>query len=164
MNWTSKNYSMFSASGEIMERIWRKVECKNGDIWVYPPNDPEPGAHCWIFNPSDKNSEGCGGRIIPFKLEDGTIIEAKGPWNSNSDSMFKATGIDLRNHYLTFVVLGKTRSFGKNLETIIEDVIYQDKKPTLGSYDRYKELIKQYPEAKQYYMESHGGSCSGPIK
>lgn len=154
---------MFSASGEVLERVWKKIVVNDKSVFLIPVNEEEPGAHVWWCDPTSKNSEGCAGRTIPFRLEDGTDFMAQGPWHTNTDSLFKATGVDLRDKHLTFVVLGKNRTMDKNMRTVIEDVVYIDEKPTLGHYDRYKTLITQHPEATHYYMESHGGSCSGPV-
>jgi len=45
----------------------------------------------------DPESQGFGGAICMFTLEDGTKEQVKGPWHSNSEALFKDTGLDLRN-------------------------------------------------------------------
>ncbi len=64
------------------------------------------GKHTWIVplnNDSEKifidtlDGEGFGGRTLEFTLEDGTKHKVKGPWHSNTNSLFERTGIDLRS-------------------------------------------------------------------
>ena len=155
---TAKPYRMICGSAEVEERTWYIIKGKSGGNWLIPVNDPEPAAHVHYHHPNDKNSEGYAGRTLPFKLEDGSVYQAQGPWHSNSDALFRDTGVDIRDQHLTFVVLAKDRD-----GSVMKDVLYIDDKPTLGKFERYKELATQYPDARYYYSESHGGSSMGPI-
>lgn len=140
--------------------IYKKVVGKSGANWFIPVNHPEPGAGVQVHYANGKYSYGYGGATLEFNLEDGTTYKAQGPWHSNSEACLNDTGVDLTAQHLTFVVLAMDR---QGYPTELVDVIYIDKEPTLGRFDRYKELIKQYPQAKVYYSESSGGSSCGLI-
>ncbi|MDO8610336.1 MAG: hypothetical protein Q7R95_07335 [bacterium] len=164
------DYQMFSGQGEAVSHKYNKYVGKSGNTWlvahceyaaenVYVTNNPQ--------NTTSKSQgfEGFGGSTLKMPLVNGEIFELHGGWHTNSDALFDDTGIDVRNTYRTFVVLAKER-FSLNDSTYrtgLRGIIYKDEKPTLGTYDRYKDLIKQYPEAKYYYMSSRGGSSCGPV-
>jgi len=114
--------------------------------------------HC----PSDTKSDGFGGATLTFPLVGGGEYVAKGPWHGNSDSLFRDTGVDVRDKCLTFVVLAKgcDWTYGR---TIMRDVVYRDPDWTLGTFYRYRDLIRAHPEATHYYSGSQGGSSCGPI-
>lgn len=150
---------MVSGQGNAQSFIYKKHTGKSGANWFIPINSEEPAAHVQVHYPSSKYSDGYGGAALLFQLDDGTTYRAQGPWHSNSDSLFRDTGIDIRDKHLTFVVLSKA---SKGYPTELIDVVYQDPQPLLGKFDRYKDLIKQFPEARYYYSESSGGSFSGP--
>ena len=131
-------------------------------MWLVA-DQPEAGENCYFHDPADTGSQGFGGSTLHFTLTDGSVYAAKGPWHGGADGVFRDTGVDVRNTYYTFVVLGMARDhhgsgYGR---TIIRDVVYKDKAPVLGSFDRYKELIKAHPQALVYYMRSKGGSSCG---
>lgn len=155
-------YQMFSGQEDAQCRRYKKVEDKEGNIWLYAIQEAA-AENVYFHNPRDTKSEGFGGSTLSFALEDGSTYQAKGPWHSSADGLFKATGIDLRNTHRTFVVLAMEREYTDTLGTILRGVVYKDEKPMLGSFYRYKDLIKQYPQAKFYYSSSHGGSSCGPI-
>jgi len=169
-DWISEHYQMFSGQGEAAEHIYRKYIGKSGNTWLVS-TDEHAAENVYVTNnpqnttSSKQGFEGFGGATLRFKLEDGSIFEAHGPWHSGSDGLFKDTGIDIRNTHRTFVVLGMVRDYyGSGYgRTIIRDVVYKDTVPTLGRYDRYKELIRAHPQALVYYMSSKGGSSCGPI-
>jgi hypothetical protein len=157
-------YSMFSGQEDAQCRRYRKIEDKMGHVWLVALQEAA-AENVYVHDPKATNSQGFGGATLSFTLEDGSIYHAKGPWHSNADSLFSATGIDVRNTHRTFVVLAKERdtTTDGSYRTILRGVLYKDKEPVLGSFHRYKELIKQFPEAKFYYSQSHGGSSCGPI-
>jgi len=162
MNIKIKHGGMISGMGEVADRIWRCIPCKDNpkQRWFWPINDPEPGAHVH-FDPNDPTSKGYGGSTLDFHMETRETISVKGPWHGNTDSMFRDTGIDLRDQHLTLVILSKEIGGDfRNPEMV--DVIYHEDKPVLGRFDRYKDIIQAHPEANYYYMESHGGSSIGP--
>lgn len=152
---------MVCGSAEAESKVYQKVQSTKGKNTYYVPvNGSERAGNIYV-DPHDPKSEGFAGRVISFPLEDGTVDEVKGPWHTNCDALFEETGLDLRNEHRTFVVLGMGRTY-EDHKTVITDVIYQDPEGGLvGSFDRYKELELQYPEAEQYYSESRGGSSCG---
>jgi hypothetical protein len=155
----TEGYSMICGSEEAEKRVYRKVECKRG-VWLVAVQ-PNAAENVYFHNPRDTKSQGFGGRTLSFPLEDGTVYEAKGPWHGNADSLFNDTGVDVRNTHYTFVVLAMERD---GWPTVLRDVVYKDAAPVLGRFDRYKELMRQYPQAMQYYSQSSGGSSCGPTE
>ncbi len=157
--WSDRPYQMTCGSHEAEIRTYKKLTDPSGNIWLVA-NQDGAASNIYFHNPKDHNSQGFAGRVITFPLEDGTSYAAKGPWHTNSDALFKATGHDVRNKYPTFVVLAKQRL--GSYPTQLKEILYCDKEPTLGTFDRYKEIIKQFPEAKFYFSGSSGGSSCGP--
>lgn len=159
-----EHQGMTCGSSEAESRTYKKVTDASGNVWLIA-NQEAAAENVYFHNPKDTKSDGFGGRTLSFPIDDGTVYEAKGPWHSGPDALFKSTGIDLRNTHRTFVVLAKERDSTKDgtYRTIMRGVLYKDEKPVLGSFYRYKELAKQYPEAKYAYSESSGGSSCGPI-
>lgn len=155
-------YQMTCGSYEAEIRTYKKYEGKQGNIWLVA-NQEEAADNIYVHKPKDTKSQGFAGRTLEFKLEDGTIYKAQGPWHSNADSLYEDTGVDVRDTHSTFVVLGMERTF-VDWQSGIKDIVYQDEKPTLGRYDRYKEIMKKYPEAKYYFMKSRGGASCGPTE
>ena len=153
---------MLCGSAEAEERTYRKIIGKSGAVWLVP-TCANPAQWVHYHNPKDTRSDGYGGRTLTFSLEDGTVYHARGPWHTNADSLFKDTGLDIRNTHLTFVVLSKAVDHDEQYNRIMVDVVHIDEKPTEGSFDRYKELARLHPEAKFYYSEWHGGSSSGTL-
>lgn len=161
---------MFSGQADAVSHRYHKYLGKSGNTWLVA-DAPNAAEHVYVTNnPQNTTSrsqgfEGFGGATLQMPLLDGTVFELHGGWHSNSDALFADTGIDVRDKYLTFVVLAKERDFTKDLSmrTILRGIVYKDAAPTLGKYDRYKDLIPLYPEARVYYSQSHGGSSSGYI-
>jgi len=162
--WIDEPYSMACGSYEAEIRRYKKYVDKQGGVWLVS-NQEAAAENVYFHNPKDLNSDGFAGRTLTFILEDDSEYKAKGPWHTNADALFAATGVDIRNTHFTFVVLAKER-FSTNdgrYRTALRGIIYKDEKPILGSFNRYKDLIKQHPEANFYFTGSSGGSCSGPI-
>lgn len=161
-------YRMFSGQGEVLARKFKKYQGKSGNTWYL--SIQENCADNVYVDCHDPRSDGFGGVTLTFELEDGTIDNVKGPWHSNSEAFRKDTGIDINNKHLTFVVISKERGQDKNYRTIMKDVLYKDECPTLGIYDRYKEIAKPFVEEAikngenlYYYSKGTGGSSNGPI-
>jgi hypothetical protein len=173
MDFTPERRPMKSASYEASKFRYKKVVGKSGRLWLYPANgDPsyihveaDPGEN----KPGYQGFRGYGGRTLTFILEDGTPIKLQGPWNGNADALYKDTGVDLRNNHMTFVVisLDRVRNDRNWLFGTFKDVVYIDKEPTKGKYERYKEIgqriANQLGKPVFYYMESSGGASSGQI-
>lgn len=154
------NQPIICGQAEASSKVYRKVEGKR-DTWYIPLNDwPTEGIQIDTHNPK---SDGYGGATLSFTLEDGTIDKVKGPWHSNSDSLFEDTGIDIRNTHRSRVVLFLSR--GRDLDTY-NDVVYFEESPVIGAFDRYEEVCAKFqeenPGVQFYYLSiTHGGSSSG---
>jgi len=168
--YVTEDYQMFSGQGEAVERKYRKYIGKSGNTWlvadqenaaenVYVTNNPQNTTS------SSQGFEGFGVATLSMPLVDGTTFLLHGGWHSNADALFADTGVDVRNQTYTFVVLSKERVTmdDGSYRTIMRDVVYKDEKPTLGSYYRYREIVKRYPEANYVYSSSRGGSSCGLI-
>jgi 3',5'-cyclic AMP phosphodiesterase CpdA len=166
MDFEVKPMAMISGSHEAEIRTYRKYECKRG-VWLAALQGA-PADNLYFHDPRDKNSDGFGGRTLRFPLEDGSVYEAKGPWKGNADSMFRDTGVDLRDQYSSFVVIGKGVRFEKGrYESIrvITDVVYMDDGFQIGPFQREEAIVKTLPVGKyQYYRETRGGSIAGSIE
>jgi hypothetical protein len=163
-DWVAPPYSMICGSYEAEIRRYKRYEDKEGCVWLVAIQE-DAACNIYWHNPRDKDSQGFAGRTLHFPLEDGSVYEAKGPWHTNSDAFFQKTGIDIRDKHRTFVVLSKDIQYqpGGYCRPIMVDVVYKDEAPTIGHFDRYKELIKLHPEAKCYHSQSSGGSSTGWI-
>lgn len=167
----SPQYSMISGQGEAVTRKYHLHIGKSGHTWLVADQD-NAGDNIYVTAHKDPNKrgEGFGGSTLELELVDGGTFKLHGGWHSNPHSLLDDTGIDHTQHYRTFVVLanekdvydpsGKGRYSGQYRYT---QIVYIDPEGgMIGAHDRYKELEKQFPEAKFFYMESTGGSASGP--
>lgn len=162
-DWVSDAYAMFSGQGEAVSHRYHKYVGKSGNTWLVADHEAAAENIYVTNNPANSGGEGFGGAHLPLPCTDGTTFVLKGGWHSGANGLFADTGIDVRNQYRTFVVLGMDRKhigsgYGR---TVICDVVYKDEQPTLGRYDRYKKLVARFPQAKFYYMSSKEGSFSG---
>ena len=164
-DWFAPPYRMISGQGVVAEHVYEKIEGGRG-VWLVASDVEDRGSYCYFHDPKDTKSDGFGGATLTFKLNDGGQYIAKGPWHGNAEACYNDTGHDFRNMYRTFVVLSMDRKCEKpDCLTRFVDVIYKDPDGgLLGSFDRYKELSRQYPEAMYYYSESQGGSSNGPTE
>lgn len=156
---------MICGSAEAESRRYHKYIGKSGKIWLVA--DQEDAA-ANVYVEGGPNSDGFAGRTLTFPLVDGSEIKLKGPWHTNSDSLFQDTGVDVRNRVYTFVVIGRRVEYGEHYETICADVIFKDDEPQLGSFHRGDELGRQFArqEGKPVYVvrQSKGGGCYGFVK
>lgn len=159
---------MRSGQGELEARTYKKIEGKRG-IWYvavqencgdnvyFADKHPAPNAYF----------QGFGGATLTFKLEDGTEDHVKGPWHSNSGSLFEDTGYDVRDKYLTRGIIAKNREFSKDSRggDIYTDVLHYDEAPVLGAFERIDKMAQQFAndlKCEIYYaMKSDGGGSSG---
>ena len=143
---------------------FKKLEHKN-DVWLVPINISNPGDYVHVYQPRDQ--EGFGGKIVDFMLEDGTITSYLGPWHSNAEALFIATGYDVRDKHLTYVVISRNRDL-TGYNTTLQDVIYNDTIPQIGLYDRGQRLAQQIAnetnEPLYFYTRSTGGSHCGKVE
>ena len=165
-DWTDeRNSGMVCGSAEAERRTYKKFVGTSGRTWLVAvqPNEADN-----IYVSGGKNSQGFAGRILAFKLEDGSTLELQGPWHSNSAALFANTGYDIRDKYLTFGVIGLGRSYGPGpgLNPVtIEDVIYKDSEWTLGTFDRIEVLAQHFANLMEktvvYFVKSKGGTSCG---
>lgn len=145
---------MVSAIGDVSKRKFKKIVGKSGIIWLIGIQT-NPADNIYMYNPKGNNSRGFAGRTLEFLLEDGSVEKAQGPWHSNSESLLKDTGIDIRDLHLTRVVLGTGGvEYQGGHSFKVKDVVYQEDDYQLGSYDRDKELAQEY--ADKLNKDIHG--------
>lgn len=161
-NFFMPSYHMVSADPP-KSSVWKKVVGKSGRLWLYQPE----GSTVWVDG--GEGSRGCGGRTLTFNLDDGSTVDLKGPWCSNSNACFKDTGIDVRSNHITWGCVGTERLWDGNTgRSGIGNIIWFDPEPTKGLFERVDliawELQKKYPDQKlQVYRESAGGSSLGSV-
>jgi hypothetical protein len=168
MDYTIKPQGMICASADAESRKYRKVTGKSGRNWYIAIDSP--AENVYISPKSEENApgykgfRGFGGRTLKFELEDGTVDHVKGPWASNTDSLFADTGVDVRDQHVTFGVISRGISYDDQCRTIMTDVIYIDYEPLKGPFDRIKNLAKEFANKEgklvRYYSESKGGSIT----
>lgn len=154
---------MVSGQGEAQSRKYFKHIGKDGRIWLVADQE---NAAANVYVEGGPGSDGFGGATLTFPLVDGTEIKLKGPWHVNSNGLFDATGVDVRDKHYTFVVVSRRRESGERYETIMADVLYKDTEPTLGTFDRGKEIARGLLSSLSLnsvvlYSASEGGSSCG---
>jgi hypothetical protein len=161
----TEDYRMTCGSAEAESRVFDKHYSEKSRVTWLVAVQPNAGDNVYASNPDNRPGEGFGGRTLSLKCSDGSTFDLHGGWHGNAESLFRGTGVDVRNKHLTFVVLAKERDYTKDgsMRTILRDVVYRDEVPQIGDFQRWKSLVKQFPEARFYYSQSSGGSCSGPI-
>lgn len=160
------HYRMISAIGEQQQiTLWDYTTDKKGTYWLWPVEHKEQGSmvHCGDIR-AGQRSEGYGGRVMNFPTKDG-VIKIQGPWHSNSDALFEATGIDLRDKHLTWGLIALKRESERN-SYVFKDVLHLDPDGgVLGRFERIDELAQKFANSLDkpvaYYMRSHGGSSCG---
>lgn len=154
---------MRSGQGEAQSRKYHKHTGNDGRIWLVA-DQPNAGANVYVEGGA--NSDGFGGATLTFPLVDGGEVKLKGPWHTNANALYSATGVDVRDRHYTFVVVSRRRESGEHYEMIMADVLYRDDAPTLGSFDRGKEialglLASLSLDSVALYSASEGGSSCG---
>lgn len=157
-------YRMVSGFAEAEKNEYELYRGKNGRLWLVGTCKDKGGA---IYCSGGPDSQGFGGATLEFVLANGLgSIKLKGPWHANPNSMFEDTGVDFRNHSLTYGVIGTGRkSKPGGMQSIITGLVYFDTEPTLGPYDRIELLAKELSDNAEiplcYYFSSQGGSSCG---
>lgn len=153
---------MISALGEQGRYRYKRYK---GKTCVWYVADVENDGDFIYCDTGRKNSEGFGGRELEFSLVNGSVVKVKGPWQSNSSSFFEDTGVDLRKKHLTSVVISRGRRQDEFYNTVMQDVVYYDERPMVGSFDRWKEIAKELKVEGPmfYYKRSLGGSATGLV-
>lgn len=143
----SINRPMVSVMGEIDRATFKLVIDQEGRRWCYQIG--EHGAE-QIFAEKGNGMAGFGGSTLTFSLDGGTSVDIVAPWHTTADSLFKATGVDLRDHYRTqgIVALKRTLTGGWGNETF-DDVLHYDEEPTVGAFDRVDRIAERFAEELQ---------------
>jgi len=150
--------------------LYKKATGKSGRTWVYPlianaGDDIHVSADPVENKPGYIGFRGYGGSTLKFNIDDGSVLELKGPWHSNADALYDDTGVDLRDAHLTFVVIAKDRKWNENSMCVFLDVLYKDDVPQIGSFDRgtllAMKMSKELGIPLALFTESTGGSSNG---
>ena len=160
---TTPTHSTISGQAEAVSRPFKLHTARTGLRYLYNDDLPDAGAH--IYVEGGPRSQGFGGAIIPFRLVDGTILELRGPWHSNSDALFSATGVDLRSCHVSWGCIGTGRDH-KGMASIITNLLHFDPPGGIeGTFSRIEHLANSMALAHgtelAYYSESRGGSQCG---
>ncbi len=167
-----KGQPMKSASHEAEKRQYHKHVGKSGETWLVA-DQQDCGSNIYVSDPNPpQNSSwaGFGGRTLHFDLVGGDTIDLTAPWSSNSEALFHDTGVDVRDRHMTYGAIGLKRSYGPGSygSTTIEDVIYADEEPMIGTFDRIGDMAQVLANERQvtlyYYKQSFGGSTSSQVK
>ncbi len=164
---TQPPYSMICGSAEAEKHRYHIHVDKSGKRWLVAD---QPDCASNVYVEGGPNSNGFGGRELSFTLVDGSILKLKGPWHTNADSLFQATGVDVRDKYLTYGVVAEKREYRKKdggMRATLISILHQDAKPVIGKFNRIQQIAlgiaKKLNQTVQYYSESAGGSSCGPI-
>lgn len=163
-DFTAPTYRMTCGASEAEELRYRKAECSRG-VWLISTQE-NAADNVYFHNPKDKSSDGFGGATLKFTLEDGSIYAAKGPWKT-FERLLSDTGIDLRDKFLTRVVVGTKIEFDYSRnkyygQCVIRGVVYIEDAPVLGKFDRYRDVISALPPGKYaYWYQTNGMTSSG---
>ena len=92
-----------------------------------------------------------------------------GPWHTNGDALLNATGIDLTEEFLTFVVIAEERKHlsggGNNIHENLKNILHQDSEFTLGKFSRGEIIAQEFANKLNksvcVYIETQGGASSG---
>jgi hypothetical protein len=167
MNFTVNRMVVTCAQTEAEAREYTMVRDRTRNmVWFYTLEDYDPAGHIYVHHTDRLDSQGFGGRCIEFKIaKTGESYLAQGPWHSNADALYDGTGVDLREMHLTFVCIAKGRRWTRNGQTVLTDVLYIDKRPTLGLFERGRLLAQKMANELGHpvccYSESGGGSSEG---
>ena len=175
MNWTDEPYRMICGSADAEKRVYKKLIGKSGRIWLVAIQD-NPADNIYVSadpvenKPGYKGFRGFAGRILEFTLEDGDVEKLAGPWATNSSALFKDTGYDIRDKYLTFGVIGLGREYknGCSGGVTITDVLYQDEDWVIGEFNRVEKIAQKLAnklgKTVMKFSKSQGGSSCGQVK
>lgn len=137
-----------------MPPIFKKFKADRGTYYVRLGTLDAAGEI--YIDTRDPDSQGFGGSVLKFPLDDGTVDEVKGPWHTNSVPFFDDTGINLSELHLTKITLWVEGA---------EPPIYEEKDYVLGPHYRGYRIARQlailWNKKIKFKSESHGGSSTG---
>ncbi len=158
---------MISGIGEVQERVFKEIKGKKGKRWFVAVQNNEADN---IYVETTECNNGFCGRKMKFKLQDGSIVTAIGPWHSNSGALYKDTGYDCRNKHLTYGIVAKERIYVGG-QTKYVNVVFVDTEFTLGSFNRIDDIAQffanKFGQRIYYAVKTMGGGRSSycdPIK
>lgn len=144
--------------------IYRVIQGRSGNTWIVPTytDHPAEGIH---VDQHDPHSQGYGGSILTFPLEDGTTYSVRGPWHSNSEALYEDTGVDLRHTHRTYGCVALNLRYDNRGIGIFEGLIHVDREPTIGSFDRITDIAQAEADRHNHPIAacsiSHGGGHMG---
>ena len=160
--WTKlafKSSGVISGQGEAMEQICQ-MAFDNDDsqrIWLWSDVD-----HIYCGYPYSTGSQGFGGAKIPFNILGGQTVTLHGPWHTSANDLWRATGVDLRNQYMTRGMCSYARTYDSRDGYIYRDVFHFEETARCGSYNRIRDIARAVADKVErmvfFYAESHGGS------
>lgn len=159
-------FPQICASEEAETRRYHMVRGKSGRLW-FVADQPDMAGNVYVEG--GKGSNGFAGRWLTFPLVDGRTVKTKGPWHTNSDALFKDTGIDIRDTYLTRVIVAKDQGSTGAPKWIsyFVDVVYFEEEPQMGHFGRGDEIAtkiaNELGQPVQCFRSSMGGSSRGPV-
>jgi len=166
---------LFSLHGPSYERsdekiLYKVVIGKSGKRWIIPVNGNSKASDIHVEaekieqDPNYREFQGYGGATLTWPLENGESVSLKGPWHSNSDSLFSDTGIDLRKESMTIGIVALNRRSLKLNDYAFSDVLHQDLQWTPGDHTRIGQIAQEYANKlnKKVYCayKSLGGACA----
>lgn len=144
--------------------IYRVIQGQSSNTWLIPTNCAWPGEDVHV-DQHDPHSQGYGGGTITFPLEDGTTYNVKGPWHSNSESLYNDTGVDIRATYRTYGCVALNLRYDNRGTGIFENLIYVEREPTIGSFDRITDIAQAEADKRGHPIAacsiSRGGGHMG---
>lgn len=182
MDFTPKRSQVVSAHGEAQKRKYHPYVDDGGKLWLVA-DQPNMADNIYVEGEPGRPSDmGFGGSMLTFPLvtyptdmlsSDARIgpaleVKLKGPWHTNSESFFGATGVDIRDTCWTRVVVSKGKLYDfKEHKTNYLDVQHYEEVMVLGTFKRGDRIAQKIAEGTGkgvfLYIESSGGSSSKPI-
>jgi len=167
----------FSIHGQMTSGIndqekvvtYQKLDCKKGIYYIANQDNVADNIY-FKSNISDEKSEGFGGATLKFTLVDGTIDFVKGPWHSNSTSLFLNTGVDIRDKSFTRGIIALECKPCENWYEgyIYSKVLHYDQYKVLGSFLRINNLAQEFANELNknvyYAVKTGGGGSAGLIE
>lgn len=170
MDYELKGYQMTSGQGEAVARRYHKHLSKDGKVtYLVPDGQDNAGDNIYCSNPDNAPGNGFGGALLHMALVGGGEFILNGGWHTNSDDLFKATGVDIRNKHWSFTVIGKEIEWNYWKSDVIKDVLYIDPPGGVidfvpyGDHPKAKELANQLQDKVYCHVETNGGSHSSYI-
>ena len=141
--------------------LWSKVVDDKGWVWYIPEDIDNKGDHIHVSTP---NKNGYAGSTLQFTMNDGSVDKVVGPWHSNSESLLRNTGIDLKDtHYTRFIICENTKLRGNS---VLEEGVLYDTGWQLGYFDSQpneSEMAEFIGKGYQYTRYGVNGSMSGSV-